>query len=119
YNHPGCSCCGGLFNGGNCLSCSSVGSENEFVYDPNPYSYNETPNFYNQPPQHQYEMNSYEICGNDAHYGYDFPPQVPFVYNQDPCYNQNVEYFPQNSPSFPQQYLCCENCEYSVVRQPP
>nr|GEX98863.1 hypothetical protein [Tanacetum cinerariifolium] len=23
YNHPGCSCCGGPFNGGNCPSCSS------------------------------------------------------------------------------------------------
>ncbi|GJS93886.1 hypothetical protein Tco_0800854 [Tanacetum coccineum] len=43
YNHPGCSCCGGPFNGGNCLSCSSVEFGNEFVYDLNPYSYNETP----------------------------------------------------------------------------
>ncbi|GJY31743.1 hypothetical protein Tco_0415238 [Tanacetum coccineum] len=76
YNHPGCSCCGGPFNGGNCPSCSSVGSGNEFVYDPNPYSYNETPNFFNQPPQHQYKTYSCELCGNDAHYGYDCPPQV-------------------------------------------
>nr|GEZ22703.1 hypothetical protein [Tanacetum cinerariifolium] len=44
YNHPGCSYCGGPFNGGNCLSCSSVGSRNEFVHDLNPYSYNETSN---------------------------------------------------------------------------
>ncbi|GJR00703.1 hypothetical protein Tco_0523687 [Tanacetum coccineum] len=51
-----------------------------------------------------------EICGNDSHYGYDCHPQVPFVYNQDPCFNQNFDYFPQTSPSFPQQYLCCENC---------
>ncbi|GJV60902.1 hypothetical protein Tco_1467002 [Tanacetum coccineum] len=76
YNHPGCSCCGGPFNGGNCPSCSSVGSRNEFVYDPNPYSYNETPSFFNQPPQHQYETYSCEFCGNDAHYGYDCPPRV-------------------------------------------
>ncbi|GKA15219.1 hypothetical protein Tco_0694966 [Tanacetum coccineum] len=110
YNHPGCSCCEGPFNGGNCPSCSSVGSGNEFVYDPNPYSYNETPNFFNQPPQHQYETYSCEFCGNDAHYGYDCPPQVPFVYNQDPCFNQNFDNFPQTSPSFQQQYLCCENC---------
>ncbi|GKA70586.1 hypothetical protein Tco_0776725 [Tanacetum coccineum] len=81
YNHPSCSCCGGPFNGGNCPSCSSVGSGNEFVYDPNPYSYNETPNFFNQPPHYspsQYETYSCEFCGNDAHYGYDCPPQVPF-----------------------------------------
>ncbi|GJZ29169.1 hypothetical protein Tco_0573816 [Tanacetum coccineum] len=30
-----------------------------------------------------------ELCGNDSHYGYDYP---------------------QTSPSFQQQYLCCENC---------
>ncbi|GJW64957.1 hypothetical protein Tco_0116841 [Tanacetum coccineum] len=30
-----------------------------------------------------------ELCGNDSHYGYDCP---------------------QNSSSFQQQYLCCENC---------
>ncbi|GJQ92742.1 hypothetical protein Tco_0003881 [Tanacetum coccineum] len=51
-----------------------------------------------------------ELCGNDAHYGYDCPSQVPFVYNQDPCFNQNLDNFPQTSPSFPQQYLCCEDC---------
>ncbi|GJS00583.1 hypothetical protein Tco_0317091 [Tanacetum coccineum] len=33
---------------------------------------------------------SCELCGNDFHYGYDCP---------------------QKSPSFQQQYLCCENCE--------
>ncbi|GJS71824.1 hypothetical protein Tco_0704665 [Tanacetum coccineum] len=51
-----------------------------------------------------------ELCGNDAHYGYDCPSQVPFVYNQDPCFNQNLDNFSQTSPSFPQQYLCCEDC---------
>ncbi|GJY59516.1 hypothetical protein Tco_0459408 [Tanacetum coccineum] len=37
---------------------------------------------------------------------------VPLVYEQEPSYNQNFgdNYYPQNSPSFPQQYLCCENC---------
>nr|GEV62212.1 hypothetical protein [Tanacetum cinerariifolium] len=33
YNHPGCSCCGGPFNGGNCPGCNSLESKNEFVYD--------------------------------------------------------------------------------------
>ncbi|GKE59165.1 hypothetical protein Tco_1498350 [Tanacetum coccineum] len=50
-----------------------------------------------------------ELCGNDAQYGYDCPSQVPFVYNQDPCFNQNLDNFSQTSPSFPQQYLCCED----------
>nr|GEU68061.1 hypothetical protein [Tanacetum cinerariifolium] len=50
------------------------------------------------------------LCGNDAHYGYDCPPQVPFVYDQDLCFNQNFDNnFPQTSPSFPQQFPCCEN----------
>ncbi|GJT79737.1 hypothetical protein Tco_1054079 [Tanacetum coccineum] len=51
-----------------------------------------------------------ELCGNDAHYGYDFPSQVLFVYNQDPCFNQNLDNFLQTSSSFSQQYLCCEDC---------
>ncbi|GKC63449.1 hypothetical protein Tco_1096047 [Tanacetum coccineum] len=108
YNHFGCSWCGGPFNGGNCPGYSSVGSGNEFVYNPNPYSYNETPNFFNQPPQPQYETYSCELCGNDSHYGFDCPPRVPLVYEQEPCYNQNFSdnYYPQNSPSF----LCCDNC---------
>ncbi|GJS76424.1 hypothetical protein Tco_0726305 [Tanacetum coccineum] len=74
------------------------------------YSSNDSPSFANHPPQPQYVPYSCELCGNDAHHGYDCPPQVPFVYNQDPCFNQNFDYFPLTSPSFPQQYLCCENC---------
>ncbi|GJY92623.1 putative reverse transcriptase domain-containing protein [Tanacetum coccineum] len=50
-----------------------------------------------------------KLCGNEAHYGYDCPSQVLFVYNQDLCFNQNLDNFPQTSPSFPQQYLCCED----------
>nr|GEU49028.1 hypothetical protein [Tanacetum cinerariifolium] len=38
--------CDGLFNGGNCPSCSIVGAGNEFVHDPNPFPYDNTPNFY-------------------------------------------------------------------------
>nr|GEY14289.1 hypothetical protein [Tanacetum cinerariifolium] len=112
YNHFGCSLCGGLFNGGNCPGCSSVGSGNEFVYDPNPYSYNETPNFFNQPQQHQYETYSCELCGDSPFYGFDSQTRTPLVYEQEPCYNQNIsdDYNPQNSSSFSQQDLCCENC---------
>nr|GEU73043.1 hypothetical protein [Tanacetum cinerariifolium] len=36
-----------------------------------------------------------EFCGNAAHYGYNYPSHVPFI---------------KTLPSFPQQYLCCENC---------
>ncbi|GJY43333.1 hypothetical protein Tco_0431546 [Tanacetum coccineum] len=33
-----------------------------------------------------------------------------FISNPDPCYNQDFDNFPQTSPDFQQQYLCCENC---------
>ncbi|GJU04183.1 hypothetical protein Tco_1114521 [Tanacetum coccineum] len=71
-----------------------------------------SPNFSYPPPQPQFETYSCELCGNDSHYGYDCPPQFPFVYEQEPCYNQNFSdnYYPQNSPSFSQQYLCCAYC---------
>ncbi|GJY85087.1 hypothetical protein Tco_0499113 [Tanacetum coccineum] len=105
-------CCGceGPLNGGFCSFCASrVG--NSFAYDPNPNSFDDSQNLSNYPPQPRYQTYSYELCGNDAHFGYDCPPQVPFVYNPDPCFNQNYDNnFPQTSSSFPQQYLCCENC---------
>ncbi|GJU94776.1 hypothetical protein Tco_1319532 [Tanacetum coccineum] len=71
-----------------------------------------SPNFSYPPPQPQFETYLCELCGNNAHYGYDCSPQFPFVYEQEPCYNQNFNdnYYPQNSPSFSQQYLCCANC---------
>ncbi|GJU88160.1 hypothetical protein Tco_1300583 [Tanacetum coccineum] len=111
YNHFGCSCCGGPFNGGKCPSCSSVGFRNKFVYDPNPYSYNETPNFFNQPPQHQYETYSCELCGGNSHPGFDYQPGNTPVFDQGPCYNQDFGFNQplHYSPSQPQQFPC-ENC---------
>ncbi|GJY24886.1 hypothetical protein Tco_0399612 [Tanacetum coccineum] len=85
-------------HGGICFHCK---------YDTNPNSLN----FSDYPPQPQYQTYSCELCGNDAHYGYDFPPQVPFVYNQNPCFDQNFDNnFPLTSPIFSQQNLVCENC---------
>ncbi|GJW50672.1 hypothetical protein Tco_0092023 [Tanacetum coccineum] len=82
------------------LTCYS-GDGNSFTYDSTPNFVNDSPNVFNPPPQPQYVPYSCELCGNDVHYGYDCPPQVPFVYNQEPCFNQNFDYFPQTSPSFP------------------
>nr|GEZ70491.1 hypothetical protein [Tanacetum cinerariifolium] len=103
----------GPFNGGNCPGCSSVGSENEFIYDPNPYSYNETPDLFNQPPHHQYETYSCELCGDNPHYGFDCQTQTPLIYQQDPCNNRNYsnDQSPYHSTSLPQQFCCCEICE--------
>ncbi|GJT67515.1 hypothetical protein Tco_1018995 [Tanacetum coccineum] len=105
-------CCGceGPLRGGFCSFCASRDG-NSFDYNPNPNSFNESQNFSDYPPQPRYETNFCELCGNDTHFGYDCPTQVPFNSNPDPCYNQNFDNnFPLTSPSFPQQYLCCENC---------
>ncbi|GKB30825.1 hypothetical protein Tco_0870226, partial [Tanacetum coccineum] len=87
-------------------------AENSFAYVPNPNSFDNSPKFSYHPPQPQFETYLCELCGNNAHYGYDCSPQFPFVYEQEPCYNQNFNdnYYPQNSPSFSQQYLCCAYC---------
>ncbi|GJR23507.1 hypothetical protein Tco_0972034 [Tanacetum coccineum] len=68
-----------------------------------------SPNFSYPPPQPQIETYSCELCGSDSHYGYDCPSRVPLVYEPEPCYNQNFSdnYYPQDSLSFSQQYLCC------------
>ncbi|GJX97706.1 hypothetical protein Tco_0353504 [Tanacetum coccineum] len=105
-------CCGceGPLKGGFCSFCASRDG-NSFDYNPNPNSFNESQNFSDYPPQPQYETNICELCGNDAHFGYDCSLQVPFVYNPDPCFDQNYDNnFPLTSPNFSQQYLCCENC---------
>ncbi|GJT85687.1 hypothetical protein Tco_1067404 [Tanacetum coccineum] len=87
-------------------------NENSFIYDSKPNSFNVSPSVLTHPPQLQFETYLCELCGNNAHYGYDCSPQFPFVYEQEPCYNQNFNdnYYPQNSPSFSQQYLCCAYC---------
>ncbi|GJR51600.1 hypothetical protein Tco_1402121 [Tanacetum coccineum] len=93
------------------LTCNYE-DENSFIYDSKLNSFNDSPSVLTHPPQLQFETYLCELCGNNAHYGYDCPPQFPLVYEQEPCYNQNFNdnYFPQNSQSSSQQYLCCENC---------
>ncbi|GJR88853.1 hypothetical protein Tco_0212864 [Tanacetum coccineum] len=59
-------------------SCS--GDENSSTYDSKP-NFVDSSNVFNPPPQPS--MYSYEICGNDAYYGYDCSPQVPFIYNPE------------------------------------
>ncbi|GKC49453.1 hypothetical protein Tco_1072198, partial [Tanacetum coccineum] len=95
---------------GSCWICPSR-DENSSIDVPNPNSFNDSPNIFTHPPQPQYESYSCELCGNDSHYGYDCPPRFSLVYEQEPCYNQNFSdnYYPQNSSSFPQQYLNCKN----------
>ncbi|GJU42870.1 hypothetical protein Tco_1195827 [Tanacetum coccineum] len=68
---------GGPLNGGFCSFCDSR-ARNSFAYDPNPNSFDDFQNLSDYPPQPQYQTYSYELCGNDAHFGYDCPPQVLF-----------------------------------------
>ncbi|GJR00712.1 hypothetical protein Tco_0523696 [Tanacetum coccineum] len=97
--------CEGPLNGGFC-SFYALRARNSFAYDPNPNSFNDSQNLSDYPPQPQYQTYSYELCGNDAHYGYDCPPQVSFVYNQDPCFNLNFDNnFPQTPPKDIQELL--------------
>nr|GEW07108.1 hypothetical protein [Tanacetum cinerariifolium] len=83
------------------------GDKSPFTYDSTPNIVDDSPNIFNPPPQPS--KYSYEFCRNDAYYGYDCPPQVPFTYDPEPCYNQDFN-FPQDFHDFQQQYLCCENC---------
>ncbi|GJY50279.1 hypothetical protein Tco_0441126 [Tanacetum coccineum] len=87
-------------------------NENSFIYYSKPHSFNVSPSVLTYHPQPQFETYSCELCGNDSHYGYDCPSRVPLVYEPEPCYNQNFNdnYYPQNSPSYSQQYLCCAYC---------
>nr|GEW80088.1 hypothetical protein [Tanacetum cinerariifolium] len=45
-----------------------------------------------------------ESCRNGAHIGYNCPPKVSIISNPEPCYNQDVDEFPQTLPSF---HLTC------------
>ncbi|GKE26940.1 hypothetical protein Tco_1442324, partial [Tanacetum coccineum] len=77
--------CGYYNRGVPCFGCNSK-AENSFTYEPTPHSYNDSPNFSDYPPQPHYDTYFCELCGNDADYGYDCPPQVPFfpVIHQPP-----------------------------------
>ncbi|GJV35433.1 hypothetical protein Tco_1407910 [Tanacetum coccineum] len=53
-------------------------NENSFNYDSKPHSFNVSPSVLTYPPQLQFETYLCELCGNNAHYGYDCSPQFPF-----------------------------------------
>ncbi|GJR79642.1 hypothetical protein Tco_0150427 [Tanacetum coccineum] len=97
YNQRGCFKCGGPFGDLYCRQCTCERCrrnytdevcalccyefEKSFINDSNPNSFIDSPNIFNPPPQPQ--TYSCEFYGNNAHYGYDFPPQVPFIYNPE------------------------------------
>ncbi|GKB46234.1 hypothetical protein Tco_0896987 [Tanacetum coccineum] len=69
-----CCECESPLNGRFCLFCNSRAG-NSSAYDPNPNSYNDSTNFSDYTPQPQYDTYFCELCGNDAHCGYDCLPQ--------------------------------------------
>nr|GEU35895.1 hypothetical protein [Tanacetum cinerariifolium] len=103
-----CTCerCGIDMLNGFCLLCNS---RNSCVYDPTLNSFDCPPDSY-PPPHPTYETYSGDTCGNDSHFGYDCPPRFPLNYEPEPGYIQNYNSYPHDSPSFPQQYPCCEDC---------
>nr|GEZ81344.1 hypothetical protein [Tanacetum cinerariifolium] len=60
--------------------------EHSFAYDSTPNFVDDSPNDFNLPPQPP--ANSYEFCGNDAHYSHNCPPQVSLDYNPEPKFNR-------------------------------
>ncbi|GJS89299.1 hypothetical protein Tco_0771935 [Tanacetum coccineum] len=101
YGHP-CQWC-------TCERCGNVGEmDNDFIaiqgmgsftYDSTPNSFDNSPDFSYHPPQPQYETYSCELCGNDAHYGYDCPPQFPVIHQ--PSQEMSI----QDMEDLKQQYL--------------
>nr|GEW66832.1 hypothetical protein [Tanacetum cinerariifolium] len=103
-----CTCerCGNDLQDGFCALCNS---RNSCIYDPNPNSFDYPPDSYH-PPHPTYETYSGDSCGNDSNFGTDCPPRFPLNYEPEPGYIQNYNFYPHDSLSFPQQYLCCDNC---------
>nr|GFB09991.1 pre-mRNA splicing Prp18-interacting factor [Tanacetum cinerariifolium] len=109
-----CTCerCGIDLQDGICPLCNSM---NSCAYDPNPNSFDCPPDSYH-PPHPTYETYSGDTYGNDSQFGYDCPPQFPLNYEPEPGYTQNYNSCPHDSPSFPQQYPCCDEC--GVTHEP-
>nr|GFB23127.1 hypothetical protein [Tanacetum cinerariifolium] len=79
-------------------------SGNAFINELTANYFDDLLNSSDHPTQHQ--THSFESYNDNPNYGY--PPQEPFVYNQDPCYEQN---FVDNSQSPPQPQYETYACE--------
>nr|GEW70876.1 hypothetical protein [Tanacetum cinerariifolium] len=101
-----CTCerCGIDLLNGSCPLCNSI---NSCVYDLNSF---DCPSDSYHPSHLTYETYSGDSCGNDSQFGYDYPNQPPLNYEPELGYIQNINSYPHDSPSFPQQYPCCDDC---------
>nr|GEX96931.1 hypothetical protein [Tanacetum cinerariifolium] len=100
------------------------GDEDSFAHDSTPNFDNDAPNVFHPPPQTP--TNSYEFCGNGAHYSHNCPPQIPFIYNSEPCLHETFQCQPVNY----YETTLCYDSNYSgsgqfqppqppVIHQPP
>nr|GEV73086.1 hypothetical protein [Tanacetum cinerariifolium] len=93
-------------------------SRNAFIDELTANYFDDLLNSSDHPPQHQ--THSFESYNDNPNYGY--PPQEPFVYNQDPRYEQN---FVDNSQSPPKPqyetyaYELCRNDAHYGYDCPP
>nr|GEZ14683.1 hypothetical protein [Tanacetum cinerariifolium] len=101
-----CERCGIDLVNGFCPLCNS---RNSCAYDPNLNSFACPPDSYH-PLHPTHKTYSSDSCGINSHLGYDCPPQFPLNYEPEPGYIQNYNSYPHDSPSLPQQCLCCDNC---------
>nr|GEV90935.1 hypothetical protein [Tanacetum cinerariifolium] len=85
-----CNKCGEMLMGGFCFPCN-LEAKNSFICDQNAYSFDDIAYNSNYLPQPQYENYLCNLCGNNSHDGYDCQQQFPFVYEQEPSYNQNYD----------------------------
>nr|GEX94154.1 hypothetical protein [Tanacetum cinerariifolium] len=75
---------------------SYTGDENSSAHDSTPNFVNDSPNVFHPPPQTL--TNSYEFCGNDAHYSHDCSPQPPVIHQ--PPQETSVEILHDHENSF-------------------
>ncbi|GJS08681.1 hypothetical protein Tco_0365477 [Tanacetum coccineum] len=83
-----------------------ITSPPEFTFD--------NPPFFNPPPQPQYLQYSYELCGNDAHHGYDCPPQHPVIHQsiqEKTCAELLAEERAANIDQSPHQEMSIQDME--------
>nr|GEY29183.1 hypothetical protein [Tanacetum cinerariifolium] len=80
------------------------GDENSSAHDSTPNFVNDSPNVFHPPLQTP--KNSYEFCGNDAHYSYDYPSQVSYDDDDDEDYTIPITpKEPDNSLSMGDEHL--------------
>nr|GEX78190.1 hypothetical protein [Tanacetum cinerariifolium] len=91
------------------------GDEISFAYDSTPNFIIDPPNVFNQPSQPP--TNSYEFCGNDAHYSYDCPPQSLVIHQPPQETSAKILHDHENVINYVQTFLRKFN-RFSFLKTP-